>query len=106
MLVRSQNNRSYWQICARHGFPRPAWSVASVLESETVKVLTHSIMPVLVFRATPAIRLSYRSRGLTSSMIISQSDATIDGFIQLPRITKTGLVARRMTPSATLPSNK
>lgn len=51
MLVRSQNNRSYWQICARHGFPRPAWSVASVLESETVKVLTHSIMPVLVFRA-------------------------------------------------------
>lgn len=43
---------------------------------------------------------------IRSSMVITQSDATIYGFVQLPRITKIGLVARRMTPSATLPSNK
>ena len=81
---------------------------AIVLGSEVVKVLTHSTIPVLVFRAPhPAFFIAILAAILSFfACQLRNPAAPTDGIVQLPRITKTGLAARRMTPSATLPSNR
>jgi len=80
---------------------------AIVLGSEAVKVLTHSTIPGSRFsRASP--RILHRILVTFLSFFACQLRSRPRRLTELstPANIMTGLVARRMTPSATLPSNK